>query len=92
VTGAILLFLLRDGAGYAERCEQGRRVSAECGYTWWSAFFEVLLGRLPITAAPTDEGIERMRRGIAEWQGVGMHEDYLCRSVRMPAAQEDPRK
>jgi hypothetical protein len=72
VTGAILFFLLRDGAGYAERCEQGHRVSAECGYTWWSAFFEVLLGRLPITAAPTDEGIERMRRGIAEWQGVGM--------------------
>ena len=73
VTGAVLRFLLRDDDDrFAECCERGHRVSVECGFGWWRAFFDVLLGRLDIKAAPGDAGIERMRRGMAEWHGLGM--------------------
>jgi len=64
VTGAILLLLLGDRAGFTEHCERGRRICVECDFGWWRALFEVLLSRLPITAAPNEEGIEQMRKGL----------------------------
>lgn len=72
VLGAVLAYLLRDGDFYAERCAQGRRLAVESGFDWWRAFCDVLLGRLPLEGAPSDEGIERMRRGLSGWEGLGM--------------------
>lgn len=71
--GCSLLCLLRsEPATLQERCALCSQLSQQQGFAMWQPYVEVFHGRLAVLQGEDLAGVERMQRGVAGWQALGM--------------------
>jgi len=72
---AELMVLLGDGERAGELAERCREVSSANGLGFWSAWATIMRGCSLVLLGRAEEGALAMRRGRAEYQGMGVAEE-----------------